>query len=159
MGSAVGEDEHERRQEMTDEPVPVVATLLRAPCGEVLLIRRIDTDQWELPADQLQPDETPEDAVWRPCFTRAGYRVGATGQRLMRRQRGNVDCTTYLVLVESAFAPMLDDRHDAFVWIDPKQVKQVIIAANKSGPDPTAPAPDPDQAFLDALDEPWEVRP
>jgi hypothetical protein len=130
---------------MDVQPQNVIAVMLMAN-GAVLMIHRIDTDQWEFPADQLLPDETPEDAVWRVVFARTGYRLGDVGRRLMRRVKDGCDATTFIVQVESQFTPTLDAKHDQAGWYNPKDV----IAAAKTA----SSAPDPDQEFADALNAP-----
>jgi hypothetical protein len=60
---------------------------------------------------------------------------------------GAVDAATYLVQVEGEFEPALSAKHDAFVWMTPKDA----IAAAKTG----SAEPDPDAAFLAELEAPW----
>jgi hypothetical protein len=110
---------------MTDQPQPVVAVVLTAPSGEVLLLHRADGQGWAFPVS-LKPGETPEAGAWRGVFQRTSYRLGDVGSRLMRRIKddgqGVIDATTFICPVESQFTPVLDHKHDAYQWTKPRDV-------------------------------------
>ena len=86
------------------------------------MVRRTDGEGWAFPGGGIKPGETPERAAYREFYEETGYRLGQTGEFLMRRVKDGVDFTTYLAEVDDEFVPRLNHEHSAFAWLDPMEV-------------------------------------
>ena len=58
--------------------VPGAAGIVRDPEGRVLVLRRADDGQWDLPAGATDPGETPAETVEREVHEESGLEVRAT---------------------------------------------------------------------------------
>lgn len=74
-----------RRVEFWGDPPAATAivalgfALVRDPTGRVLLARRVDTGNWELPGGCIEPGETVSDAVIREVAEETGLTIAVTG--------------------------------------------------------------------------------
>jgi 8-oxo-dGTP diphosphatase len=59
--------------------VPVVYAVVRDRAGRVLLVRRADTGDWELPGGRVDPGESAVTAVVREVAEESGLLVDVTG--------------------------------------------------------------------------------
>lgn len=59
--------------------VPLVYAIVRNDDGDVLLVRRLDTGDWELPGGRVDPGESAVDALVREVEEEAGLVVDASG--------------------------------------------------------------------------------
>ena len=88
------------------------------PDGRLLLMRRVDSGLWAFPGGGLEGEENAEAAARREFQEETG-RV-ADDLKLLpwtRRQRDDVDFTTFLAQVPDAFAVLLNSEHCASAWV------------------------------------------
>jgi 8-oxo-dGTP diphosphatase len=106
--------------------------------------------EWAFPGGKLNPGESAEDACWRECAEEVGYRLGDVGKRMMRRVKDGVDAVTFVVDIPDEFTPQLNAEHEAWQWVNPKDV----VAKAKGAAGTQVPADDADAKFLAELQEP-----
>lgn len=59
--------------------LPVAFAVVRDPTGAVLLVRRADDGNWELPGGRIELGESAAQAVVREVAEESGIRIGLTG--------------------------------------------------------------------------------
>lgn len=59
--------------------VVVIYAIVRDPAGKVLLVRRTDDGNWELPGGRVEVGETASAAVRREVFEESGITIALTG--------------------------------------------------------------------------------
>jgi 8-oxo-dGTP pyrophosphatase MutT (NUDIX family) len=111
--------------------------LVRAPSGKILLLKRSyegdAAGQWAFPGGKQEDGETLETCAVRETLEETGYNVGAVDSVLMRRIKDGTDFTTYVKDVDDEFTPTLNGEHTAFVWINPKDVADLLPARSFLG--------------------------
>src|SRR5688572_29186991 len=83
LGTRAGPDGPAPRVEHYQDPdapqativVPLVYAIVRNDEGDVLLVRRLDTGDWELPGGRVDPGESAVDALVREVEEEAGLVV------------------------------------------------------------------------------------
>ena len=84
---------------------PGAAAIIRNQDGNILVLRRSDTQEWSLPAGAVDPGETPSEAIVREVREETGLGVtpikvsGVFGGPNFRTQYPNQDLVEYLVVV------------------------------------------------------------
>ncbi|PSR34170.1 MAG: NUDIX hydrolase [Sulfobacillus benefaciens] len=84
---------------------PAVAAIIRNQGGNILVLRRSDTQEWSLPAGAVDPGETPSEAIAREVLEETGLFVnpsrvlGVFGGPDFRVQYPNKDQVEYLVVL------------------------------------------------------------
>ena len=66
---------HDPAAPVATSVVPLVYAVVRDVSGRVLLVRRCDSGDWELPGGKVEPGETASDAVIREVAEETGLRV------------------------------------------------------------------------------------
>jgi 8-oxo-dGTP pyrophosphatase MutT (NUDIX family) len=61
--------------------LPSIAVLPWDPAGRLLLVRNIETDDWQAIGGIIEPDESPRDAARREALEEAGVELELTGLR------------------------------------------------------------------------------
>jgi 8-oxo-dGTP diphosphatase len=124
--------------------VPAVAALVRDGAGAVLLQRRADDGNWELPGGALDPGETPAQALVREVYEEAGVVVRPVGIAAVwggpeeRRRYPNGDLAEYTTTIFHAEivrgAPRPLDGEATCVRFVPVAEAPPRIAALLAGP-------------------------
>jgi 8-oxo-dGTP pyrophosphatase MutT (NUDIX family) len=104
---------------MVDEPTRVAFTIITAPTGRCLMLRRVDDGSWSFPGGVIEPGESPEEAAVRECGEEIRQRFEIR-RPILRRIKDGIDATTFLARCGWEFAPELNHEHDRYTWIDPK---------------------------------------
>jgi 8-oxo-dGTP pyrophosphatase MutT (NUDIX family) len=104
--------------------------LIQAPDGRVLFLRRTggsDEGMWAFPGGRQDAGETLEQTAVRETVEEAG--VDLSNSPLMdwtRRQKDQVDYTTFRTRVRQTFTPRLNEEHDKFTWALPRDAPQPL---------------------------------
>lgn len=123
-----------RRVEFWGDPPPatvVVAlafALVRDEAGRVLLARRVDTGNWELPGGAIETGETATAAARREVLEETG-----------------------IAIVVRGLAGVFCDPAHVVVYPDTGQARQQHVTLVHAGPAGEAPEPRPDQDEIDAV--------
>jgi 8-oxo-dGTP diphosphatase len=104
------------------EVTKAAGIIARSKAGRILMCRRTDGEGWAFPGGGIKPGESAEAAAYREFFEETGRKLSGAGTFLMRRVKDGCDFTTYLVDVESEFAPKLNREHSAYGWFDPNEL-------------------------------------
>jgi 8-oxo-dGTP pyrophosphatase MutT (NUDIX family) len=75
----------------------------------------------DFPGGKLKNGESPQEAAIRESFEEVGYRAGHAGRFLCRRVKNNTDYVTFEYPCEE-FIPKLSKEHDAYLWVNPRDV-------------------------------------
>ena len=91
--------------------------------NRVLLLRRSGQGgdhggTWAFPGGHIEDGETPEQAAVRECKEEIGRCPEGERAVFARRQKDNVDYTTFMQRVKSTFRPELNDEHEGFMWAE-----------------------------------------
>ncbi|MGQ0574322.1 MAG: NUDIX hydrolase [Pseudonocardia sp.] len=69
---------HDPAAPAADQVVPAVFALVRDPAGRVLLVRRVDSGNWEPPGGRVDPGESAVNALLREVREESGVTVQVT---------------------------------------------------------------------------------
>lgn len=98
--------------------IKAAGIIMREPGGKVLLLRRDDDCGWDYPGGKLEDGENAEQAACREAQEEIGKHDEGRMTHLMRRV-DDVDYTTFLMRVPSAFEPDKLTEHTEHKWILP----------------------------------------
>jgi 8-oxo-dGTP pyrophosphatase MutT (NUDIX family) len=70
---------HDPAAPVATSVTPAVFAVVRDAAGRVLLVRRVDSGNWELPGGRVDPGESAIDAVIREVAEESGVTVKVTG--------------------------------------------------------------------------------
>jgi 8-oxo-dGTP diphosphatase len=113
--------------------VGVKGVLLRR--GRVLLVRRTDKQQWELPGGRLETGETIDARLRREFREEVGIRRIAVGELLSAAPSNfRIGSLGLMILVYRVYAPSavvrsLSDEHDAVRWVTLADLDGMSVAA------------------------------
>jgi 8-oxo-dGTP pyrophosphatase MutT (NUDIX family) len=102
------------------EPLKAAGILLRAPDGQILLLRRTGrdhTDEWAFPGGGVEDGETAEECARRELLEETALTYKGNLSLFARRIRDGVDFSTFIGEVEK-FPLTLNAEHDRFLWAD-----------------------------------------
>jgi 8-oxo-dGTP pyrophosphatase MutT (NUDIX family) len=97
--------------------------LFRDQARRLLLLRRADgsyPEHWALPAGKIEVGETAEQGARRETLEELTYEYCGSLKRLAHHRDDTVDFTTFTARVDH-FEPTLNDEHDAFLWVTPRE--------------------------------------
>lgn len=84
--------------------------------GRVLLVHRVDGLGWAFPGGGIEPGETAEECARREVREE----VGRTADELTPID-SRMNFVTFSCKVRGSFTPQLNDEHDAYVWLFPRE--------------------------------------
>lgn len=102
--------------------IQAAGVLIQAKDGRILFVRRSggsDEGLWAMPGGKVEPGETPEQSVIRETIEEIGIDLLKSNIPLAqwtRRQRDDVDYTTFITKVGRIFTPPRLVEHDKFMW-------------------------------------------
>ena len=102
--------------------IQAAGVLIQAKDGRILFVRRSggsDEGLWAMPGGKVEPGETPEQAAIRETIEEIGIDLLKSNIPLAqwtRRQRDDVDYTTFITKVGRIFTPPRLVEHDKFMW-------------------------------------------
>jgi 8-oxo-dGTP pyrophosphatase MutT (NUDIX family) len=138
---------------------PTAFAAVRDDLGRLLLVRRIDSGNWELPGGRVEPGETAAGAAEREVAEEAGVTVKVTHLLGVYTDPGHLMAYPDTGEIRQQFAvcfhaTLLDghprpdrDETGAAAWVDPEQVVELAIH------------PGMRERIADALGDPWQPRP
>lgn len=97
--------------------------LFRDPLRNLLLLRRVAghfPGYWALPGGKIEEGESREQAARRETLEETGHEYRGELKRLAQRRDDVVDFTTFTART-NRFKPGLNEEHDAFLWVTPKE--------------------------------------
>lgn len=102
--------------------ISAAGVLLQTPDGRVLLLRRTlvgdHAGEYAFPGGKVEDGETVTEAARRELREKTGYHAALEElHQLMQTRRDEVDYTTFFARVSEAFEPVMNNEHDAFVWV------------------------------------------
>jgi 8-oxo-dGTP pyrophosphatase MutT (NUDIX family) len=86
--------------------------------NHTLLLHRTDGKGWAFPGGGIEVGETPEEAARREHGEETQREYTGPLEPHVRRIDDNADFTTFVARDSESFAPVLNDEHDEFKWID-----------------------------------------
>jgi 8-oxo-dGTP pyrophosphatase MutT (NUDIX family) len=120
-------------------PVRAAGIMFVAPDGAVLLLRRAHgtgdhAGAWSFPGGHIEGTETPVEAARREAIEEVGEHPDGDLIPWTRRVKDGCDFTTFMQKVPERFEPRLNEEHDAFIWVLPKDLRdneKVFVTAGK----------------------------
>lgn len=91
------------------------------PNSNALFVKRVETapdypGYWTFPGGELEGAEIPEAAARREATEELGTGLPDGALRVLDRQRGDVDYTTFVQHAQEQFTPTLNDENSEYVW-------------------------------------------
>jgi 8-oxo-dGTP pyrophosphatase MutT (NUDIX family) len=103
-------------------------TILQAPDGSILLLRRSHDGLWNLPGGRMEPGETPVETARRETWEEAGIRVPrATPYDVVVKH--NLPPKLYHVFLAQVpkLVPKLNWESDKWAWVGPSQAGRLRL--------------------------------
>lgn len=129
---------HDRSAPRPDALLPAAFAVVRDATGRVLLVRRADDGNWELPGGRVDVGETAAAAVVREVAEEAGLDVKVTGVSGVYSDPGyvlaypNGEVRQQFAVCFHCWSPGGDPRPDgresvAAAWFDPGQTHDLVM--------------------------------
>jgi 8-oxo-dGTP pyrophosphatase MutT (NUDIX family) len=88
----------------------------------LVVIHRIEQDDWTFPKGKVEPGEDEETAALREVFEETGFRCRAghyLGRRYVRDRRGRLKTVSYWVMKRLSGSFMANEEVDNLLWLTP----------------------------------------
>jgi 8-oxo-dGTP pyrophosphatase MutT (NUDIX family) len=126
---------------MNQPPViRIVAAVILDPGGQLLLVRKRDTETYMQPGGKFEPGESGEEALIRELREELGFEltendfeyVGRFSADAANEAGHRVDCDVHFTVIETG--GVVAAEIEELVWVDPHHMDHLLLAPLTSGP-------------------------